>query len=219
MKKKVALLLVFALVFSSFFSGFAALAAPQKMKHKLNVKKLNMTVGSTFQVRVYNMKKRQKVTYSASKPDIITIKADATNTKRASITALSVGSATVTATIRKGKKTLRTLKCKIKVSPNDVGIKLMRREARVHVGNKTRLETSIKPITSEEKPVFTSDDSSIATVNSRGIVTGISPGTVTIMATLLSCDLSASCTITVLPGETTSARYQKTNVNTKLVTQ
>ena len=70
MKKKVALLLVFALVFSSFFSGSAALAAPQKMKHKLNVKKLNMTVGSTFQVRVYNMKKRQKVTYSASKPDI-----------------------------------------------------------------------------------------------------------------------------------------------------
>lgn len=219
MKKKVALLLVFALVFSSFFSGSAALAAPQKMKHKLNVKKLNMTVGSTFQVRVYNMKKRQKVTYSASKPDIITIKADATNTKRASITALSVGSATVTATIRKGKKTLRTLKCKIKVSPNAVGIKFMRREARVYVGNKTRLETSIKPITSEEKPVFTSDDSSIATVNSRGIVTGISPGTVTIMATLLSCDLSASCTITVLPGETTSARYQKTNVNTKLVTR
>ena len=219
MKKKVALLLVFALVFSSFFSGSAALAAPQKMKHKLNVKKLNMTVGSTFQVRVYNMKKRQKVTYSASKPDIITIKADAPNTKRASITALSVGSATVTATIRKGKKTLRTLKCKIKVSPNAVGIKFMRREARVHVGNKTRLETSIKPITSEEKPVFTSDDSSIATVNSRRIVTGISPGTVTIMATLLSCDLSASCTITVLPGETTSARYQKTNVNTKLVTQ
>ena len=219
MKKKVALLLVFALVFSSFFSGSAALAAPQKMKHKLNVKKLNMTVGSTFQVRVYNMKKRQKVTYSASKPDIITIKADATNTKRASITALSVGSATVTATIRKGKKTLRTLKCKIKVSPNAVGIKFMRREARVHVGNKTRLETSIKPITSEEKPVFTSDDSSIATVNSRGIVTGISPGTVTIMATLLSCDLSASCTITVLPGETTSARYQKTNVNTKLVSR
>ena len=219
MKKKVALLLVLALVFSSFFSGSAALAAPQKMKHKLNVKKLNMTVGSTFQVRVYNMKKRQKVTYSASKPDIITIKADATNTKRASITALSVGSATVTATIRKGKKTLRTLKCKIKVSPNAVGIKFMRREARVHVGNKTRLETSIKPITSEEKPVFTSDDSSIATVNSRGIVTGISPGTVTIMATLLSCDLSASCTITVLPGETTSARYQKTNVNTKLVSR
>ena len=51
MKKKVALLLAFALVFSSFFSGSTALAAPQKAKHKLNVKKLNMTVGSTFQIR------------------------------------------------------------------------------------------------------------------------------------------------------------------------
>lgn len=219
MKKKVALLLAFALVFSSFFSGSTALAAPQKAKHKLNVKKLNMTVGSTFQIRVYNMKKKHKVTYSSSKPDVITIKADATNVKRANITALSVGSATITVTVRKGKKTLRTLKCKVKVSPNAVGIKFMRREARVHEGNKIRLETSIKPITSEEKPVFTSDDSNIATVNSRGVVTGISPGTVTITATLLSCDLSTSCTITVLPGETTSARYQKTNVNTEIVTQ
>ena len=132
MKKKVALLLAFALVFSSIFSGTSALAAPQKSKPKLNVKKLNMTVGSTFQIRVYNMKKKQKVTYTTSKPDIITIKADPTNAKRASITALSVGSATITVTVRKGKKTIRTLKCKVKVSPNAVGIKFMKREARVH---------------------------------------------------------------------------------------
>lgn len=212
MKKKVALLLAFALLFSCFCSGNSVLAAQQKPKPKLNVKKLNMTVGSTFQIRVYNMKRKQKVAYTASKPDIVTIKADSPNSKRATITAFSVGSTTIAATVRKGKKIIRTLKCRVKVSPNAVGIKFMKREAQVHLGDKIRLETSIKPITSEEKPVFTSQDSSIATVNSRGIVTGISPGTVTITATLLSCDLSTSCTITVLPADSTGAKFQRNTV-------
>lgn len=211
MKKKVALLLAFALVFSFVFSENAALAAPKKPK--LNVKKLNMTVGGTFQIRLYNLKKKQKVTYASSDIEVATVKADSSNKKRAVISALSVGSSTITATVKKGKKVVRTLKCKVKVSPSAVSIKFMKRQARLGVGQKMRLETIIKPNTSMEQPVFKSDDPNIATVNSRGLITGISPGTVTITATLLSCDVTATCTITVLPEKPDdSAKFQKSSM-------
>lgn len=39
-------------------------------KPKLNMKKLNMTVGSTFSLRVYNAKKKQKITFTSSKPSV-----------------------------------------------------------------------------------------------------------------------------------------------------
>lgn len=199
MKRKVALLLAFALVFSFVFSESTVLAAKRP---KLNVKKLNMTVGSTFQLRLYNMKKKQKVTYASSDTDVVAIKADSFNKKRATISALCVGSSTITATVRRGKRVVRTLKCKVRVSPSAVSIKFMKRQARVVVGRKMRLETIIKPNTSMERPVFESDDPNIAIVNSRGLITGISPGTVTITATLLSCDISSTCTVTVLPENT-----------------
>lgn len=199
MKKRVALLLAFAIVVSSCFSGYYAQAAAKKTK--LNVKKLNMTVGGTFQIRVYNMKKKYKVTYTSSRPAIASVKSAVSNGKRASINALAVGSTTVTATVRKGRKQIRTLKCKVKVSPNAISIKFVLRKSKLRTGSKMRLETIIKPNTSEEQPIFESEDPDIASVNSHGVVTGVSPGTVTITATLLSCDLTASCTITVLPND------------------
>lgn len=215
MKKKVALLLAFALVFSFVFSGNTVWAASKKPK--LNVKKLNMTVGGTFQIRVYNMKKKYKVTYVSSNVDVATVKADNFNKKRANISALSVGSSTITVTVKKAKKVVRTLKCKVKVSPSAVSIKFMKRQAKIDVGEKMRLETIIKPNTSMEQPVFESDDPDIATVNSRGVITGISPGTVIITATLLSCDITTTCIITVLPEKTDdSAKFQKSSITNEL---
>lgn len=215
MKKKVALLLAFALVFSFVCSGNTVWAASKKPK--LNVKKLNMTVGGTFQIRVYNMKKKYKVTYVSSNVDVATVKADSSNKKRANISALSVGSSTITVTVKKAKKVVRTLKCKVKVSPSAVSIKFMKRQAKLDVGQKIRLETIIKPNTSMEQPVFESDDPDIATVNSRGLITGISPGTVIITATLLSCDITATCIITVLPEKPDdSAKFQKSNMANEL---
>lgn len=212
MKKRMVLFFALMLVFYSCFSDYYVQAAPKKPK--LNVKKLNMTVGTTFQIRVYNMKKKYKVTYTSSKPAVASVKTAVSNGKRASINALAVGSATVTATVRKGKKQIRTLKCKVKVSPNAIGIKFMLRKSKLRTGSKMRLETIIKPNTSEEQPIFESADPDIASVNSHGVVTGISPGTVTITATLLSCDLATSCTITVLPKEENeTAKIHKYAVN------
>ena len=56
----------------------------------------------------------------------------------------------------------------------------MKNQVSVPLSQRTRLETIIKPNTSAERPVFESSDESIAIVNSRGVVMGVSPGTVTI---------------------------------------
>ncbi len=199
MKKKIALLLVFAMAFSLIYSDSSTLAA--RKKPKINVKKLNTTVGADFQLRIYNMKKKYTVTYMSTNTDIVTVTPDENSKKRATLTAMSIGSAKIIATVKKNDRIIRTLKCKVKVTPSAVGIKLMKRKVKVSIGKKKRLDTIIKPGNSMERPVFESDDPNIASVNSNGVITGISPGTVTIRATLLSSDMTATCTITVQPEE------------------
>ena len=68
----------------------------------------------------------------------------------------------------------------------------MKNQVSVPLSQRTRLETIIKPNTSAERPVFESSDESIAIVNSRGVVMGVSPGTVTITATLLPDSTTSS---------------------------
>lgn len=204
MKKKFTSLLVFVLLISMVLPAGTSFAAGKKPK--LNMKKLNMTVGSTFSLRVYNAKKRHKITFTSSKPSIATVK---TETQNASVSALAIGSSVITVTVKKGKKVIRNLKCRVRVSPNAVSIKFMKNQVSVPRSQRTRLETIIKPNTSAERPVFESSDESIAIVNSRGVVMGVSPGTVTITATLLSRNLTASCVVTVLPDSTTSSTKPK----------
>lgn len=204
MKKKFTSLLVFVLLISMVLPAGTSFAAGKKPK--LNMKKLNMTVGSSFSLRVYNAKKKHKITFTSSKPSIATVK---TETQNASVSALAIGSSVITVTVKKGKKVVRNLKCRVRVSPNAVSIKFMKNQVSVPLSQRTRLETIIKPNTSAERPVFESSDESNAIVNSRGVVMGVSPGTVTITATLLSRNLTASCVVTVLPDSTTSSTKPK----------
>ena len=112
MKKKAVWLLAFVFLAGSLLAPYSSVQAATK-KPKLNIKKLNMTTGNSFQLRVYNLKKKQKVTYTSSNQEIISIGKVASRGKRATIKALSIGSATVNATVRKGKKVVRRLKCQI----------------------------------------------------------------------------------------------------------
>lgn len=207
MKKKFTSLLVFVLLISMVLPAGTSFAAGKKPK--LNMKKLNMTVGSTFSLRVYNAKKKHKITFTSSKPSIATVKTETQNARYASVSALAIGSSVITVTVKKGKKVVRNLKCRVRVSPNAVSIKFMKNQVSVPLSQRTRLETIIKPNTSVERPVFESSDESIAIVNSRGVVMGVSPGTVTITVTLLSRNLTASCVVTVLPDSTTSSTKPK----------
>lgn len=210
MKRKVTLFLAIAFMITSTLSSFATVtyAAPKKLK--LNVKRLNLTVGSNYQLRIYNLKKRQKVSFSSSNPSVAFIEQNTASKKKITVKALTVCSTTIIATVKKKKKVAKILKCRIRVSPSAVGIKFMKRQSKIAVNRRLRLETIVKPNTSLEQPVFESGDTDIATVNSRGVVTAIAPGTVTITATLLSCGVSANCTIIVLPEKENDTSNQKT---------
>lgn len=196
MKKKAVWLLAFIFLAGSLLMPHSSVHAATK-KAKLNVKKLNMTTGNDFRLRVYNLKKKQRVVYTSSNEKVISIGKMASRGKRVTINALSIGSATVNATVKKGKKVVRRLKCRIKVTPNAFSIKFPKRTICLDTNNRFRLKPIIKPNTSMEQPIFESDNPFVASVSSRGVVTAISPGTATITATLLSSGLTATCNIEV----------------------
>lgn len=205
MKRKLALLLTFVLFMSSLILPCSSSLAAAK-KPKLNMKKLNMTVGNSFRLRVYNLKKKQKVTYTSSNTSVAIIKNTATRGKRASIKAQGIGSATITATVRKKKKVIRRLKCRVKVSPNGVCLKFFKRTVHMKVDTRFRVEPIIKPNTSTEEPIYESNNPQVATINSRGVITALAPGTANITATLLSSNQKAVCTIIVSENSMTNAR-------------
>ena len=91
MKKISAWLLVLLLAFSTLFSSVPAQAAAKNKKVKLNVKKLNMTVDGTFTLRVYNVKKKQKVTFTSSNEAVISLTGNENSDRRVTLTAAYIG--------------------------------------------------------------------------------------------------------------------------------
>lgn len=196
LKKKTVWLLALIFLAGSILAPHSSVAAATK-KPKLNVKKLNMTTGTNFRLRVYNLKKKQRVVFTSTNEEVISIGKAVSKGKRVTINAVSIGSATVNATVKKGKKVIRRLKCRIKVTPNAFSIKFPKRTIRLNTDSRFRLKPIIKPNTSMEQPIFESDNPFVASVSSRGVVTAISSGTATITATLLSSGLTATCNIEV----------------------
>ena len=80
-----------------------------------------------------------------------------------------------------------------------IGVKLNRDQIDVIRGTSFQLTANVMPWTATDRTVtWTSADESIATVNKKGVVTGISEGTTTIRATSnLDPDFYAECTVNV----------------------
>lgn len=209
MKKKTVWLLAFAFLAFSVLAPYSPAQGATK-KPKLNVKKLNMTLGNEFRLRVYNLKKKQTVTYTSSNAQTVSVNSTATKGKSATIKALTTGSATITATVRKGKKLVRKLKCTVKVAPVAFSIKFPKRTIRINLSDRFRLDPIIKPNTSTEQPIFESTNPAIASVSCHGIITAQAPGKTTITATLLSSGITATCTVEVrMPKEDQEEEEEK----------
>jgi hypothetical protein len=209
-KRKGALLAAVTLIIGTASFQYAPMSKAAAQKPKLNIKKLDMTLGNNFQLRVYNMKKKFKASYVSANPNLLSVSSVSSNTKTAVLRAQGIGSSNVTITIQRPKKKPLTLTCRVKVSPEAFTIKFVKHKLNMEIGSSFQANTIIKPASSTEQPIFESSNPEIATVSPSGLVTGVSKGRAKITATLLSTNQTATCTVNVTaPGKSYNSSKQR----------
>ncbi len=127
------------------------------------------------------------ITYAVEDPSIATVDS------RGVITGVATGNTKVTVTLPGGSHATQ----KIKVIQLVETLRLDEDYIKIKPGSTRQLEATIKPKKSPEKLIWTSSDPSIATVSSKGLVTGVKKGTVTITCTTKYGNIAASCKVKV----------------------
>lgn len=127
------------------------------------------------------------------------------------VTAISSGNAVITAKTENGLEATCSVLVPVEVSE----VILNKTEAAVSVGRTVQLTVSVLPENATDKKVnWTSSDSSIAEVDSDGLVTGVSKGSAVITATTAN-GKQASCTVTVsVPVETVTLDKSEAELKT-----
>ena len=143
------------------------------------------------------------VTWTTSDASIATV-------KDGCVTALKIGTATITA--KAGDK---TASCTITVIPTPVtSVTLNKTSASLKVGETVTLTATVGPDDATDKTVtWTTSDATVATV-SNGVVTAKMLGTATITAK--AGDKTATCSITVVATPVTSVTLNKTSASLKV---
>ena len=111
------------------------------------------------------------------------------------VTAKKLGTATITVTTADGglKKT-----CTVNVVKKVTSVELNKSSATLYLGKTLTLKATVSPSGATNSAVtFTSSDKKVATVNSKGVVTPVSPGTVTITVKTSDGNFSDTCKVTV----------------------
>ena len=168
--------------------------AATTLEAKLNVNSQKIVKGKTFNLRVYNLKTNQTVAYSTSKAAIATVDS------YGKVTAVSNGTATISAKIYENGKLSNTLTCEITVGPPALGILCSDQKLELKIGEKKKLSYLVFPLSTVERPVYSSNDESIATVSAGGKVTGESAGVTTVFC-MIANGKYVECEVTVLDEE------------------
>jgi uncharacterized protein YjdB len=114
------------------------------------------------------------------------------------VTAVSAGSATITASSTDGSNKTATTAVTVTSNVPVTSVSLNRTTATMYVSDTLTLVATVLPSNATNKSVTWSSNSSNATVNSSGVVTAVSGGTATIRATTANGGYVASCVITIL---------------------
>lgn len=161
----------------------------------ISEKNITLNVGESklLGVTVYPLDSTDKrITWTSSNPSVATVSANGT------VKAVSAGNAVITAQAAIGGV---EGKCTVKVIIPTTGVKINKKIAKVAVGETVSLKATVSPSNASIKKVtWKSSDKTVATVK-KGVVTGVSAGTVTITATTKNGKKKATCTVTVKPAK------------------
>ena len=132
-----------------------------------------------------------KLVWKSSNTNIVTVDSDGI------IKGINTGKATITAISENGK----IATCEVEVVDGAIGVKkieLIADKVSINEGSITQISTLIEPKNATNRElVWTSSDSKIAMVNSKGVVKGIKKGTATITVKTKNGKVVASIIITV----------------------
>ena len=147
-----------------------------------------MTYGINAEVFPHHAS-NQQIKWTSNAPKVATVNEDGV------VSAVGAGTAIITATTVDGNYSMR---CTITVTQTVAGVKVAPATASIAVGSSKTLTATVEPDTASSKGVtWYSSNESVATVNSRGIVIGVAPGTATITALTDEGGFSGTCTVTV----------------------
>lgn len=134
----------------------------------------------------------KKVSWKSSNTNVATVD------DNGKVTALIVGTATITVTTDEGNKTAT---CELTVTPATVAVtsvSLNKTSLTLTEGNSETLTATVQPTNATNKYVnWSTSDASVATVNSYGVVTAVKAGTATIKVKTADGNKTATCTVTV----------------------
>lgn len=134
------------------------------------------------------------VKWSTSNSSVATVNADGT------VTAKAPGKATITVTTNDGNYTATCVVTVIQPVPV-TGVKLDKTTMTINVGDNKQLTATVLPDNATDKSVvWSTSNSSIATVDANGNVTAKAPGKTTITVTTNDGHYQATCEVTVIQG-------------------
>jgi len=185
---------------------------------KVTSVKLNKTSGTIKYGKTYQLKAtvspenatNKKVTWKSSDPKAVSV------SSKGLIKGLKANSsAVITCTTADGKK---VASCKIKVAPVAVkGIKLNKTAVSIGAKKSFTLVAAISPSNATNKAVtWSSSNSKIASVDSKGVVTAKSGGTATIYAKTKDGGFVAACKVTVTGKKVLGVMLDKPNYEGKV---
>ena len=132
------------------------------------------------------------ITWTSSDPTVATVD------KNGKVTGVKVGSARITASTSNGKSAMCTVTIKSNIAVAVTEISLNERIIRLYKGKSETLTATITPSNATDKTVtWTSSDSTIATVDKNGKVTGVKVGNATITAITKDGKKKATCLVNV----------------------
>ena len=151
---------------------------------KLNKSAKTLSLGKEKSKASFTLKAAKILPKKASIKEVLFKSSDnkvATVNKKGVVTAKKAGTAMITVKATDGSRV--SVACKITVKQYATGISLTLPSYELAVGHKMTAQAAVKPATVSKKNVaYSSSRTDVATIDSKGMITAVAPGTATITA-------------------------------------